>query len=116
MISTCKNPDAKTPLYRVFLCLGYICDGRCGRGLTRGGALWVISRLADCAPSVTYKSTLPRVLVAKRDIPSQCIRRLEHAVFGGGAVLLCPPIGNIPWWGGQSLVFYSCSNLRGKAF
>ena len=44
-----------------------------------GGALWSISRLADCVPSVVYKSTLPRVLVAKRDLDSQCIRRWKSA-------------------------------------
>ena len=47
--------------------------------MTRGGALRAISCLADCVSSVVYKSTLPRVLVAKHDIVSYCIRRWKLA-------------------------------------
>ena len=47
--------------------------------MTRGGALWTISRLAGSVSSVVYKSTLPRVLAAKRDLVSQCIRRWKLA-------------------------------------
>jgi len=85
------------------------------RKMTRGGALWTISRLAGSVPSVVHKSALPRVLAAKRDLVSQCIRRCKFAVgvftanmpqtailssaalCEGGCLVLHPPMQICRW-------------------
>ena len=69
----CNHPQI------AFFCSGFYLPYTYRRKMNGGGALWSISRLADCVPSVVYKSTLPRVLVAKRDLDSQCIRRWKQA-------------------------------------
>ena len=57
-----------------------------------GGALWTISRLAGSVPSVVHKSALPRVLAAKRDLVSQCIRRWKLAYRKSAVCGVHPPM------------------------
>jgi len=84
MISTCKNPDAKNPLYRVFLCLGLFPiwgddAGKAGKLLFTRKEVFPLSP----RPSLPFKKSGKTFLFT--------------------FTYLCRE---------QSLVFYACSNRR----